>query len=85
MSIYVTLNENSILTLPNFTQFIKFTKGENGDKNSFDLSDLISYLSKENIAKEIASIDIYSIDELTNVTYDNQNLKIQKFDLSQIL
>ncbi|OHE10449.1 MAG: hypothetical protein A2513_06210 [Sulfurimonas sp. RIFOXYD12_FULL_33_39] len=85
LSIYVTLNENSILTLPNFTQFIKFTKGENGDKNSFDLSDLISYLSKENIAKEIASIDIYSIDELTNVTYDNQNLKIQKFDLSQIL
>lgn len=84
LSIYVTLNENSILTLPNFAQFIKFTKGENGDKNNFDLSDLISYLSKENISNEIASIDIYSIDELTNVIYDNKNSKIQKFDLSQI-
>ncbi|MFA6136776.1 MAG: type I CRISPR-associated protein Cas7 [Sulfurimonas sp.] len=85
LSIYVTLKENSILTLPNFAQFVKFTKGENGDKNSFDLSNLISYLSKENIAKEIVSIDIYVIDELTNVIYDNQNSIIHKFDLSQIL
>ena len=85
LSIYVTLDEKSILTLPNFAQFITFKKGENGEKNSFDISKLISYLSKENISNEIASIDIYSIDELTNVIYNNQNSKIQKFDLSQIL
>lgn len=39
LSIYVTLNENSILTLPNFAQFITFKKGENGEKNSFNIND----------------------------------------------
>ncbi|WP_320035397.1 type I CRISPR-associated protein Cas7 [Halarcobacter sp.] len=81
LSIYVTLNENSILTLPSFTQFIKFKKGENGEKNSFDLSELISYLNKYN--NEIASIEIYVIEELIDLIYDSQNLNIQIFDLSQ--
>lgn len=85
LSIYVTLEENSILTLPNFAQFIKFVKGENGDKNCFDLSGLISYLSKENIAKEIASVDIYVIDELTKLVYNEQeSLKVNKHDLLEL-
>ncbi|MGE0052105.1 MAG: type I CRISPR-associated protein Cas7 [Arcobacter sp.] len=83
LSIYVTLNENSILTLPNFAQFIKFTKGENGDKNSFDISELIKYLAKHN--EDIASIDIYYIEELTNLIFDNQNSKIKIFDLTKTI
>lgn len=85
LSIYVTLNENSTLTLPSFAQFIKFKKGEDGERNNFDLTDLINYLSKENIDKEILSIDIHTIDELTNIIYDNQNSKIQKFDLTNLI
>lgn len=83
LSIYVTLNENSILTLPNFAQFIKFKKGEKGEKNSFDISDLIKYLAKYD--EDIASIDIYYIEELTNLVFDNQNSKIKIFDLTKII
>ncbi|MFA7090882.1 MAG: type I CRISPR-associated protein Cas7 [Arcobacteraceae bacterium] len=75
LSIYVTLNENSILTLPNFAQFITFKKGENGEKNSFDISGLIKYLTKHD--EEIASIDIYYIEELTTLVFDNQNSKLR--------
>lgn len=83
LSIYVTLTGNSILTLPNFAQFIKFTKGENGDKNSFDISELIKYLAKHN--EDIASIDIYYIEELTNLIFDNQNSEIKIFDLTKTI
>lgn len=83
LSIYVTLNENSILTLPNFAQFITFKKGENGEKNSFDISELIKYLEKHD--KDIASIDIFYIEELTNLIFDNQNSKIKIFDLTKTI
>lgn len=83
LSIYVTLDENSLLTLPNFAQFIKFTKGENGEKNSFDISELIKYLAKHD--KDIVSIDIYYIEELTNLVFDNENSKIKLFDLTKTL
>ena len=83
LSIYVTLNENSILTLPNFAQFITFKKGENGEKNSFDISGLIKYLTKHD--EEIASIDIYYIEELTTLVFDNQNSKIKIFDLTKTI
>lgn len=82
LSIYVTLKENSILTLPNFAQFIKFKKGENREKNSFDISTLISYLAKYD--SEIDSIEIYTIEELTGVVYDSINKKIKKCDLLQL-
>jgi len=82
LTIYVTLKENSILTLPNFAQFITFTKGENGDKNSFDLNALINYLLKYD--SEIDSIEIYSIAELTDVFYDSTSEKIKKYDLLQL-
>lgn len=82
LSIYVTLNENSILTLPSFTQFIKFKKGENGEKNSFDLSELMSYLNKYN--NEIKSIEIYAIEELTDVICSIENEKVKKCDLLQL-
>lgn len=84
LSIYVTLNENSILTLPNFAQFITFKKGENGEKNSFDISKLISYLAKDDIKSEIKSIEIYAIDELTDVICGSKNDKLQKCDLTQL-
>jgi len=83
LSIYVTLDEKSILTLPNFAQFITFKKGENGEKNSFDISELIKYLAKHD--EEIASIDIYYIEELTNLVFDNQNSKIKIFDLTKTI
>ena len=83
LSIYVTLNEDSILTLPNFAQFIAFKKGENGEKNSFDISELIKYLAKHD--EDIASIDIYYIEELTTLVFDNQNSKIKIFDLTKTI
>jgi len=83
LSIYVTLDEKSILTLPNFAQFITFKKGENGEKNSFDISELIKYLAKHD--EDIASIDIYYIEELTNLIFDNQNSKIKIFDLTKTI
>lgn len=82
LSIYVTLNENSTLTLPSFAQFIKFKKGENGEKNSFDLSELMSYLNKYN--DEIESIEIYVIEELTDVICSIENEKVKKCDLLQL-
>lgn len=83
LSIYVKLHENSILTLPNFAQFIIFKKGENGEKNSFDISELIKYLVKHDA--DIVSIDIYYIEELTNLIFDNQNSKIKIFDLTKTI
>lgn len=83
LSIYVTLNENSILTLPNFAQFITFKKGENGEKNSFNINELIKYLAKHD--GDILSIDIYYIQELTNLIFDNQNSKIKTFDLTKTI
>lgn len=83
LSIYVTLNENSILTLPNFAQFITFKKGENGEKNSFNINELIKYLTKHD--GDISSIDIYYIQELTNLIFDNQNSKIKTFDLTKTI
>jgi CRISPR-associated protein Csh2 len=89
LSIYVTLKENSILTLPNFAQFITFKKGENGEKNSFDLTKLINYLNKYD--NEIDSIEIYAIEELSDVHYRPEELiekslnsKIKKYDLVQL-
>lgn len=83
LSIYVTLTENSILTLPSFAQFITFKKGENGEKNSFDINELIKYLAKHD--EDIVSIDIYYIEELTNLIFDNQNSKIKIFDLTKTI
>ena len=83
LSIYVTLNENSMLTLPSFAQFITFRKGENGEKNSFDISELIKYLAKHDA--DIVSIDIYYIEELTTLVFDNQNSKIKIFDLTKTI
>lgn len=82
LSIYVTLMETSTLTLPSFAQFITFTKGENGAKNSFDVTKLISYLHKYD--GEIESIEIYTIEELTDVIFDTVNDKIKKCDLVQL-
>jgi len=82
LSIYVTLTETSTLTLPSFAQFITFTKGENGAKNSFDVTKLMSYLHKYDA--EIESIEIYSIEELTDVIFDAVKDKIRKCDLVQL-
>ena len=85
LSIYVTLTENSILTLPSFAQFIKFEKAQDDEKNSFDITKLIDYLSK--YEKEIEKIEIFYIDELLNIKNDSHTLKekIIKLDLLQIL
>lgn len=94
LSVYATLKEGSLLTLPNFAQFITFKKGENGEKNSFDLSKLMSYLKK--YETEIDCIEVYAIDELTDVfcaleepTDDDKvkgrlNAKYKKCDLLQL-
>ena len=91
LSIYVTLKEDSMITLPNFSQFITFSKIEN--KNIFDISKLLQYLSK--YKGEIDSIDIYYIKELVEITYDmnifcenGENSienKIKKHDLLELV
>ena len=80
LSIYVTLNEDSILTLPSFSQFIEFEKDKDGN-NSFDITKLINYLSK--YESEIEKIELYYIEELLNVKNDSEELKskIKKYDL----
>ena len=84
LSIYVTLTETSTLTLPSFSQFIEFKKDKEGN-NSFDLSKLISYLSK--YENEIESIELYYIEELLTVVYDSDKLKnkIEKHDLLKVI
>lgn len=84
LSIYVTLNENSTLTLPNFSQFITFEKDKEGN-NSFDITKLINYLSK--YENEIKSIELYYIEELLNVNNDSDKLNdtIKIYDLVQVV
>jgi CRISPR-associated protein Csh2 len=80
LSIYVILNENSILTLPRFSQFITYEKDKEGN-NSFDITKLIDYLSK--YKDDIKDIELYYIEELLNVKNDSESLsdKIKKHDL----
>lgn len=84
LSIYVTLNEDSTLTLPSFAQFIKFYKEDEKAylKDTFDLTKLMSYLKKYD--NEIECIEIYAIEELTDVIYEQENSKIKKCDLLQL-
>jgi len=83
LSIYVTLEESSTLTLPSFAQFITFEKDKDGN-NSFYITKLISYLDK--YKEQIKSIELYYIEELLNVinTSDKLKAKIEKCDLLQV-
>jgi len=84
LSIYVTLNENSILTLPSFSQFIRFEKDK--DENiSFDITKLINYLSK--YENEIEKIELFYIDELIDIKDSSDKLKdkIKKRDLLEVV
>jgi len=84
LSIYVTLNENSILTLPSFSQFIRFEKDK--DENiSFDITKLINYLSK--YENEIEKIELFYIDELIDIKNSSDKLKdkIKKRDLLEVV
>jgi len=84
LSIYVTLIENSILTLPSFSQFITFTKDKEGN-NSFDITSLINYLSK--YESEIEKIELFYIEELLTVEDASEKLKdkIKKHDLLEVV
>jgi len=84
LSIYVTLNENSILTLPNFSQFITFKKDKEGN-NSFDITKLINYLDK--YKSEIEKIELYYVEELLEVKNDSDKLvdKIEQYDLFKVV
>ena len=83
LSIYVTLKENSTLTLPSFAQFITFEKDKEGN-NSFDITNLISYLDK--YKEQIKSIELYYIEELLKVLDSSDKLKdkIEKHDLLKV-
>jgi len=85
LSIYVTLNENSTLTLPSFAQFIKFKKGKDEENDSFNITKLINYLDK--YEKEIDSIEIYYINELLDILNSSDKLKskLTKYDLLKVL
>jgi len=85
LSIYVTLNENSTLTLPSFAQFIKFKKGKDEENDSFNITKLINYLDK--YEKEIDSIEIYYINELLDVLNSSEKLKskLTEYDLLKVL
>jgi CRISPR-associated protein Csh2 len=84
LSIYITLNENSILTLPSFSQFIKFEKDKN-ENISFDITKLINYLSK--YENEIEKIELFYIDELIDIKNSSDKLKdkIKKRDLLEVV
>ncbi len=84
LSIYVTLNESSILTLPNFSQFITFEKDKEGN-NSFDITKLINYLAKYD--SEIQKVELYYIEELLEVKNGSNKLssKIKKHDLLEVV
>jgi len=84
LSIYVTLIESSILTLPNFSQFITFEKDKEGN-NSFDITKLIDYLAK--YESEIEKIELYYIEELLEVKNGSDKLssKIKKHDLLEVV
>ncbi len=84
LSIYVTLAEDSTLTLPSFAQFIIFEKDKEGN-NSFDITKLINYLSK--YEKEIEKVELFYIEELLDVIDSSNKLieKIKKHDLLEIL
>ena len=84
LSIYVTLNEKSTLTLPSFAQFIIFEKDKEGN-NSFDITKLINYLSK--YENEIENVELFYIEELLDVIDNSDKLtdKIKKYDLLKVL
>jgi len=84
LSIYVTLVENSTLTLPSFAQFIKFEKDKEGNI-SFDITRLIEFLSKYN--SEIETIELYYIEELLDIVYKSDESKdeIKNYDLLEII
>lgn len=84
LSIYVTLNEKSTLTLPSFAQFIKFEKGEDETNDSFNITKLIDYLDK--YEKEVDSIEIYYISELLDVVNGSEKLKskLKEYDLLKV-
>ncbi len=85
LSIYVTLCEESTLTLPSFAQFITFEKGKDDTNDTFDISKLITYLAK--YESEIDSIELFYIEELLNVVNNNNKLndKIQTNDIVQVV
>jgi CRISPR-associated protein Csh2 len=85
LSIYVTLKESSLLTLPSFAQFITFEKAKENENNTFELTKLINYLSK--YEDEIDSIELYYIEELLNIVNSSDNLKdkIKKHDLLKVI
>jgi CRISPR-associated protein Csh2 len=85
LSIYVTLKESSLLTLPSFAQFITFVKAKENENNTFELTKLINYLSK--YEDEIDSIELYYIEELLNIVNSSDKLKdkIKKYDLLKVL
>jgi len=84
LSIYVRLTEDSILTLPSFSQFITFEKDKEGN-NSFDITNLIDYLVKYN--DEIEKIELYYIEELLEVKNSSDRLsdKIEQHDLLEVV
>ena len=83
LSIYVTLTEDSTLTLPSFAQFIIFEKDKEGN-NSFDITKLINYLSK--YENEIEKVELFYIEELLDVVDSSDKLtgKIEKHDLLEV-
>ncbi|MDY0344428.1 MAG: type I CRISPR-associated protein Cas7 [Lentimicrobium sp.] len=56
--IWVTLNENSKLVLPNFTQLMKLEKEKKDGKVQLDMSELKKVI--ETNSKEIVSVEIFS-------------------------
>jgi len=84
LSIYVTLIDESQLTLPNMSHFIKFHKANDKEysKDTFDLTQLMAYLKKHD--SHIVSIEIYVIDELTSLIYEESE-KIRIHDLVKII
>ncbi len=75
--IWVQLNENSKLVLPNFTQLIKMKEKKQDGKVQLDLSDLSKILEKHK--EEIEKIEIYRNEG--SIVIDNKPNNANIFDL----
>jgi len=79
--LWIELNENEKLVLPNFTEMIKVTKNKDGYKIEIDFSDVANVLEK--VQERISKIEIYYNQQNTEIIgLDELNkMKLTQFDL----
>lgn len=75
-AIFIECKENSKLYLANLDQYITFIKGEKGQKDVIDLTNLTEILNK--VSNEIEKIDLYYNDYTINIKGINDKYTTNK-------